>query len=208
VKTYLKKFAFSNADMNDLIKVVSDNFNNVNLCGDLTYREFLLDFLTQPYYPVVTIEVSEELPAFTQHSINSTRTDRWNIPLFVWDSDSNKKQVYWLLRNGSLCYPSGVKEPTIGLIYNYEGRTFAQIQYSSTYWEDLVQLNYSNVDEQTIFGLLMDLTPDENLKTPSGANIVLNRFVKKVIADLNGLLPPQIIGHLLTVLPDTDVSNN
>jgi hypothetical protein len=69
------------------------------LCGDLTYDEFLRDYLTQPYYPIVTVDKNGN---FRQRSANASLPHKWNIPVFVWDERSQKQQVYWLRKSNIL----------------------------------------------------------------------------------------------------------
>lgn len=139
----------------------------------MTYDEFLRDFWTQPYYPIVTIDTDG---SFKQRSVIPTLNHKWNIPLFVWNKQFGKQQIYWLRKSkssfwtiysfldGSLCLPR-LTQMYPGTIFNYHGLSFASIQYTAGYWEQLLKLDYRRIDEHTILGLLVDLSVDYNLET-------------------------------------------
>ncbi|KAI6189440.1 Thyrotropin-releasing hormone-degrading ectoenzyme [Aphelenchoides bicaudatus] len=198
INKYLNKFAFGNANMDDLIDLITVHFKTQTLCADLTYGEFLRDFLTNYYYPIVTVDKNGN---FKQRSANETVFyETWNIPLFVWNERTHSQQVFWLRKGkyNTICSPTNEQLPS-NAILNYHGLSFAAIQYSADYWEDLLKIDYSQVDEHTILGLLTDLSLDNDLQTTKGQESIQSRLIKKLLADYNGNLAPQIIELMLII---------
>ncbi|KAI6174709.1 putative aminopeptidase-2 [Aphelenchoides bicaudatus] len=207
VNKFVSKYAFGNAGVDDLIAEVANHFNNQTLCGDLTYNEFLNDFFRNYYYPVVTVDKNGNI---NQHSANDSKMPdtKWNIPLFVWDDKTQKQQIYWLLKNNTICTLSD-KKLTSNTILNHKGLSFSGIHYTADYWEDLLQLDFSRINEHTVFGLLADLSTDTDLETPKGQESILSRLINKILADYNGDLTPQILELMLSVSEtDQKLTNN
>lgn len=122
----------------------------------------LRDYLTNLYFPILRIGVdSNQRVTFEQIQIDPSQNASWNIPLFIWDSEKNEKYVSVIFEDGAMCGKNNWKP---GTIFNYKAYSFAVIQYTTYYWEYLLKLDYTKVDEQTILGLLMDITLDADLK--------------------------------------------
>jgi hypothetical protein len=111
----------------------------------------------------VDVDIVDKAVTLKQRSVNSSdTTTKWTIPLFAFDHNTKTSQLYLLLKDGSVCSPRKV-DLNPGTILNYKGFSFSAIQYSAAYWKDLLLLDYSQIDEQTIYGLLMDLGNHRNL---------------------------------------------
>lgn len=121
------------------------------------------DFLTQLYFPIVTVDYVNGAYHVSQKSANTTdHNTRWTIPLFVRDPKLRMTTVAYLLRDGRLCYGSTkANDPQIHtskpLIFNADARSFARIEYTLRAASQLVSLNFSaDLSSQSLVGLLSD----------------------------------------------------
>jgi hypothetical protein len=136
----------------------------------------LRDFLIYPYYPIIDVDIVDEKIVLTQRNSNPSRSEKWTVPLFVWDEKLGVVNTVMLLKNGTICSSAKIEGVLFlhrkcfaildlkpGTILNYKGYSFSVVQYSAPYWEYLLKLNFTKLDEQTILGLLMDLGMDDRL---------------------------------------------
>jgi aminopeptidase N len=140
---------------------------NATLCTNVTIREFIIDLLYQPNYPVVAVaEIDQEL-VIIQHSSNHTSSTRWNIPLFIHNIHTNETHLYWLLKSGDLCPTRNA--PALNLRYNYifnhQSISFVRINYSPKLFQRLLEEDLSKLDPASQLGLIQDTSAFEDSKS-------------------------------------------
>ncbi|KAI6189462.1 hypothetical protein M3Y97_00011100 [Aphelenchoides bicaudatus] len=191
---FVETHKYSSVDEFDFIRAFEKVTGNATLCGNLTIREFMLDFIDQLYYPVVAVtEVNQQIK-LSQYSSNHTQSTRWNIPLFIHNINLNETHLYWLLKNGELC--SNNNAPALSSRYNYIFNhnyvSFLRIHYSPKLHQNLMKEDLSKLDEVAQLGITQDFSAFENV---NAGNLFL-----KLINDSNGRLSSQltffIIHHL------------
>lgn len=97
----------------------------------------MLDLFNQPGYPILSISST-----YSQHSpMNST----WNIPMFLYDLNTQQERVYWLLRDGGICPPNSSNFKK-NLIFNHQAKGFYHVNYSTDLLGEILQTNLSQLD--------------------------------------------------------------
>ncbi|KAI6185661.1 hypothetical protein M3Y98_00047800 [Aphelenchoides besseyi] len=175
LRLFLQEHAFATANHLDLIRAFEKATGNQTLCGDLTIREFLLDFFLQSYFPVVNIDLRNRDLSFSQHSpqVAANSTARWNVPIFIWNSRDKVDTMIWLLKNNSICSndrPAFSQAlSSLAVVFNHRALTYARFKYPSTLIDNILSEGVDQLDDLTLLGLLQD-----SALTPDGLNIFVN----------------------------------
>ncbi|KAI6189441.1 hypothetical protein M3Y97_00008800 [Aphelenchoides bicaudatus] len=155
LNNFIKRFAYRNANYSDFVSFVQkvnelNSINSTSLCGQLTIREVMDDYLTQTSIPIVSVDITNQGKF---KLIQTRQTNKWNVPLFL-----NDHQIVWLLKNGSVCSSKSLNfDQEELLIFNYKSYSFASFEYSLSYWERLIDADLTKIDELTLLGLIQDL---------------------------------------------------
>ncbi|KAI6230794.1 Peptidase [Aphelenchoides fujianensis] len=165
LRLYLSEHMFGSADHLDLVRAFEEAAGNRTLCGDLTIREFLLDFLTQPGHPIVGVQLRGRTLGFAQSSspspadsASNSSAVRWNLPLFLWNPRDGVETTVWLLKNNSVCaddqaaFERALRSPA--LVLNRRGLTYARFVYPNEMLAAL--LREERLDDANLQGLMQD----------------------------------------------------
>ncbi|KAI6189439.1 Peptidase family M1 [Aphelenchoides bicaudatus] len=154
---YLTKNAWGNADQNNLIDAFEQALNKQNLCGSLDIRTVMNDFFLKPFYPIVTIALQNNKYVLSQQSSNASSSDTWNIPIFVWNPNSKKTNLIWLLSDNTVCTTNGFNlDPSIKYVFNYRGYSFARVRPPDDLLQNILNSDTSNIDPVTQFSIVLD----------------------------------------------------
>jgi hypothetical protein len=185
--SFLKKHAYGSASYEDFVHSIEQDLASPTLCGTLTIREFVDDFLTQLKSPVVEINLTRE------GNIEIKQNDpRWNVPLFL-----NDGSLLWLLKDGSLC-PNGLKF-NAETLFNYRSYSFATFRYSPNYWRYLLSRDLTKIDELTLLGLANDLAGQASDQGHNSKqwDILLKGMIQKIFLDFKGNVSPYILDGMV-----------
>uniref|UniRef100_A0A1I7SGY1 Peptidase_M1 domain-containing protein n=1 Tax=Bursaphelenchus xylophilus TaxID=6326 RepID=A0A1I7SGY1_BURXY len=98
--------------------------------GQISFEEFVDDFLTQTDHPVVYIDLVEDVYTFNVSATSSN--NKWILPLHIWDSESERTELIWIKKDGTLCKPNKAfsLRNTRLLVFNPESSDFVAIHLS------------------------------------------------------------------------------
>ncbi|KAI6199083.1 hypothetical protein M3Y96_00588900 [Aphelenchoides besseyi] len=207
IEKYLRENKFGNADLETLISAFENATKNEPLCGDqLKIREFMTDFLLQPYYPMITVHYNEsEGYSFKQQSSSMgwNDTTRWNIPLFVLNVNTQKVHTLWLLKSGEICSPIDLNS-TETYIFNYRGLTFGRILYDEVIWTTkFLNVDWTQVDDASPIALIIDRL-EEEARTQKDS--LAEQLINKIVNDFNALINPYLVSIIMD-LNDQDLED-
>jgi hypothetical protein len=115
--------------------------------------------------------------------MNST----WNIPVFLYDLNTQQERVYWLLRDGGICPPNNSNFKK-NLIFNHQAKGFYRVNYSTDLLGEILQTNLSQLDELTQLGLVQDAIALDN---PLARDLLY-----KLMKDSNGLVSSELATYV------------
>jgi aminopeptidase N len=121
------------------------------------------DFLLQVHYPVILVKRDDD----STYNITQITTDlgdntTWNIPLFVWDSNSQEVHLIWFLKDGTFCSNDHFKLDSQQIyIFNHKALSFLRVYYSDALIKELMTLDSRLIDESTQLSLFYDRMEQE-----------------------------------------------
>jgi alpha-tubulin suppressor-like RCC1 family protein len=131
---------------------------NKFLCGSITIRNFIEDYLFRSAYPILQIEPTPVRVHFDQRSSDGSDL-KWNIPIFVRNLATSENELLWLRKDGSLCNNGTNRfRPDLNSTYSYntKGRAFIRVEYLGDGWSKLIE-KAAIIDPTTQYTILMGL---------------------------------------------------
>lgn len=117
------------------------------------------DYLFRPAYPILQVNLLPTRFDFQQRASDNSN-QKWDIPVFMQNLDTNDKELIWLRKDGSLCN-SG---PTQGFrpspydthVFNVKGQALLRVEYANELWSKLIE-KAAFIDSTTQYTLVLDL---------------------------------------------------
>ncbi|KAI6199011.1 Thyrotropin-releasing hormone-degrading ectoenzyme [Aphelenchoides besseyi] len=183
---YLKRNYLGNANEVLLTDAFEKALENQTLCGSLTIREVMNDFLLQPHFPEIFVDVTNESYVIQQKSIAPNDTTKWNVPLFTFNLNTKEEMLVWLLKDGSICSKSPLNYPAVYL-FNTHAASFARVRYSKFLWKKFWSMS-TDIDSVTLYGMLLDLQKQPHINWKKVTDKVLNRFINGTTENFSSML--------------------
>lgn len=123
----------------------------------------MLDFLMQPYAPIVNVAIKNNQYVFTQRSTSSIdKLGKWNVPIFVWDPSTNASNVVWVLSDGKTCTNGFKLSVSTTYVFHYLGSSYARIRPSDELVQRIINLDTSKIDAVTQAAIVLDRIDHED----------------------------------------------
>lgn len=161
LRTYLTTYKFKNADRDDLWnKMTESGHNNGTLDKNLTVKEIMDTWTTQPGYPVLNVKRDGSSIIITQKrymlpAINENDTQTWNIPItYVTQGNHDAITQKWLLKNETNLTLIENIDSNKWFYLNVERSAYYRVNYDYNSWVNLSR----NFDElpPVVVGELVD----------------------------------------------------
>lgn len=160
---YLNKNKYGNADENTLITEFGLAQNGKNICGTIDVQTIISDYLKNPGYPIIEVDISGGQYQFTQIASGWVSNSTWVIPIFAYNLRTQEKTVGYLTENQSIC-PDNWLSTTESYLFNYKAMTYARFRYSQTMWDRILKTDMKTIDDSTLFGLILDAIDTDRAK--------------------------------------------
>ncbi|KAI6237783.1 Thyrotropin-releasing hormone-degrading ectoenzyme [Aphelenchoides besseyi] len=183
---YLRRHYLGNANEVLLTDAFEEALENQTLCGSLTIREVMNDFLLQPHFPEIYVDIINHSYVIQQKSIAPNDSNKWNVPLFTFNLKTKEEMVVWLMKDGSICSKSPLNYPDVYL-FNKNAGSFARVRYSRALRKKFWSMS-TDIDAVTLYGMLSDLRRQPETDWEKIIDNTLNRFINTTTQNFSSSL--------------------